>query len=113
MNPLVQLNLALILFAPWYAILGYVFWRFPAAPRHGRRRAFDLAALATAAVATATSLYWSHDAAGTAHGEMWRQVLATSVSYGVFLAVLTTAFFVRRRVFAGAAAPLSPSGATP
>ena len=99
MSPLVQLNLALILFAPWYAILAYLFWRFPAAPRHRRRRVFDVASLAAAVVATALSLHRSYDAAGTGHGEMWRQVLATSVSYGVFLAVLGTAFLVRRRLF--------------
>jgi hypothetical protein len=33
MNSQVQLNLALILFLPWFAILGYVFWRFSPLPR--------------------------------------------------------------------------------
>ena len=31
------------------------------------------------------------------YGEMWPQVLATSLGYGVFLAVIALAFFLRRR----------------
>jgi hypothetical protein len=30
---------------------------------------------------------------------MWAQVLGTSVSYGVFLAVMTGAWFLRRHAF--------------
>jgi hypothetical protein len=98
MNPTVELNLALILFLPWYAILAVLYWRYPREPRGPRRLAFDAGALLAAVVATTASLHWSYAAAGTAHGGMWRQVLATSVSYGVFLAVMTLAFFARRRV---------------
>ena len=45
MNPFVELNLALILFLPWFAILGVLYWMFPRQPRHAvaqavrRRRA--------------------------------------------------------------------------
>ena len=108
MNPSVELNLALILFAPWYAILAGLYWLYPRAPRGGRRLAFDLGALATAAVATTASLHWSYAHADMAHGGMWRQVLATSVSYGVFLAVMALAFFVRRRALASFLLPVPP-----
>jgi hypothetical protein len=100
MNALVELNLALILFLPWYAILAVLFWTTPRAPRPAHRRVFDAAALLAATLATTLALHWSYAAAGTAHGGMWRQVLATSVSYGVFLAVMALAWFVRRRVLA-------------
>jgi hypothetical protein len=98
MNPFVELNLALLLFAPWYAILAVLYWRYPRAPRGRRRLAFDLGALATAAIATTLALHWTYAFADPAYGGMWRQVFATSVSYGVFLAVMTLAFFVRRKV---------------
>ena len=95
MNPQVELNLGLILFLPWFLILGVLFWLFPRQPRHWLRRLFDLASLALAAVAFMASLYWAQDYADPAHGQMWRQVLATSIGYGVFLGVLTAAVIVR------------------
>ncbi|GAA5070265.1 hypothetical protein [Lysobacter panacisoli] len=97
MNPLVELNLALILFLPWFAILGVLFWMFPRHPRHAARKLFDGIALLLAFTAFVLSLYWSHASADPVYGRMWQQVLATAVGYGVFLAVLTAAFFVRRR----------------
>jgi hypothetical protein len=45
MNPLVELNLTLILFLPWFAILGTLYWLFPRRPRHAARVAFDIVAL--------------------------------------------------------------------
>jgi len=108
MNALVELNLALILFLPWYAILAVLFWRYPRAPRNLRRRAFDAATLLAAALATTFALHWSFAAAGTAHDGMWRQVLATSVSYGVFLDVMAVAWFARRRMFTPSLPESSP-----
>lgn len=101
MNPLVELNLALILFLPWFAILGVLFWMFPRHPRHAARKLFDGIALLLAFAAFVLSLYWSHANADPVYGRMWQQVLATAVGYGVFLAVLTVAFFVRRRWLRG------------
>ena len=99
MNSSIELNLGLILFLPWYAILVVVYWRF--APTHGRgwRYAFDAAALLLALVATTSSLHWSLGIADPTHGKMWGHVLGTSVSYGVFLAVMTGAWFLRRFAF--------------
>lgn len=101
MNPLIELNLALILFLPWFAILGVLFWMFPRHPRHAARKLFDGIALLLAFAAFVLSLYWSHANADPVYGRMWQQVLATAVGYGVFLAVLTVAFFVRRRWLRG------------
>ncbi|MFZ5635867.1 MAG: hypothetical protein ACOY82_04705 [Pseudomonadota bacterium] len=96
MNAAVQLNLALILFLPWFLILGALYWLFPRRPRNAARIAFDLAALALSVVAFVIAIHWSQDIADTRYGRMWPQVLATSVGYGVFLAIMTAAFLVRR-----------------
>ena len=93
----VQLNLALILFLPWYLILGALYWIYPRKPRNRRRRVFDVFALVVATVASALSMYWSMFNADPKWGHMWQQVLATSVSYGVFLGVMTVALVVRYR----------------
>ena len=98
MNPAIELNLGLILFLPWYAILLVLYCRYPRAQGRGARHAFDAIALAIAIAATTFSLHWSMSLADPVFGGMWRQVLGTSVSYGVFLAIMTGAWFLRRRV---------------
>ena len=90
-------DLALILFAPWFLILCVLYWLYPRQPRHARRRWYDAGALAVALVAFIASLHWAHGYADRSHGGMWPQILATSLGYGVFLVVLVTAIFVRRR----------------
>ena len=97
MNPNVELNLALILFLPWYAILGALYWFYPRQPKSLARGVFDVGALTLATIATALSMHWSYRVAGFSWGAMWPQILATSVSYGVFLAVMTAAWFFRRQ----------------
>jgi len=97
MNPLVELNLALILFLPWFTILAVLFWKFPRAPRGLGRTLFDSASLLLAMAAAAGGMYWSMANADPTFGHMWQQVLATSVSYGLFLLVVTVALVVRWR----------------
>lgn len=92
--------LALILFAPWFLILAALYWLYPRQPRHAARIRFDSIALLLAFVGCLASLYWSFDFADRRYGALWPQILATSVGYGVFLAVLTVAFFLRRRLLA-------------
>ena len=99
MNPSIELNLGLILLLPWYAILVVVYCRFPRMHRRAAHYAFDAAALLLALAATLSSLHWSLAIADPAHGKMWAQVLGTSISYGVFLAVMTCAWFLRRYAF--------------
>ena len=43
------------------------------------------------------AMHWSMEIADRSFGRMWPHVLATSLGYGGFLAVLTVAFLVRRR----------------
>lgn len=93
----VQLHLALILFAPWFAVLSVLFWRYPRQPRGLARTAFDSASLALATAAAAAGMYWGMAEGDAGYGPMWKQVLATSVAYGLYLAVMTLALVVRSR----------------
>lgn len=99
MNPLVELNLGLLLFLPWFLILATLFWLFPRQPRNARRRLFDAASLVLAAIAFVFALHASLRAADPAQGRMWAQILATSIGYGVFLGVLAVAVVVRRMLW--------------
>ena len=89
--------LALFLFAPWFLILSALYWLYPRQPRPAARRLFDGSALVLAFAACAASLRWSYGYADQAYGALWPQMLATSVGYGVFLAVLGAAYWLRRR----------------
>jgi len=96
MNLALQPNLALLLFAPWFLILAVLYWVYPRQPRDAARRWFDAGALAIALIAFVATLHWAHGYADRRYGEMWPQVLATSAGYGVFLAVMLMAIYVRR-----------------
>ena len=98
MNETVQLNLAFILFLPWYLILAALYWAFPRQPRTLARWGFDAASLALASLATLASTQWSYRHADASVDAIWPQVLATAVSYGVFLGVMTAACFLRNRL---------------
>lgn len=89
--------LALILFLPWFAILSTLFWCYPRQPRTPARRLFDAVALLLSVMAFLIALFWSFEHADRSHGQLWPQILATSVGYGVYLAVMTAAWFIRRR----------------
>lgn len=95
MHAQVELHLALILFLPWFAILGVLFWMLPRAPRTTARRVYDIAALVLATAAFLASVYWAQAAADPAFGRIWRQVLPTAVGYGVFLAAMLVAVLLR------------------
>lgn len=99
MNPSLELNLGLLLFLPWFLILGVLYWVFPRRPRHAMRRLFDAAGLLAAAVVFVFVLHEAQAFADPAHGRMWRQILATSVGYGAFLLVLLVAAVVRWRLW--------------
>lgn len=99
MNPLVELNLTLILFLPWFAILATLYWMFPRQPRGAARVLYDIATLALSVAAFLGSVYWSLDNADAGYGRLWPQILATALGYGVFLAALGVAFALRRLLF--------------
>ena len=89
--------LAIILFLPWFLLLGSLFYLFPREPRTPRRRNFDLVALLVAFVLSFAGMQWGY-ALGLADGgtgAIWKQVLATLVAYGAFLIVLVVAVPLR------------------
>jgi len=96
----VQLHLALILFAPWFAVLSVLFWRYPRQPRGPARFAFDSIALTTATAAAFAGMYWGMGHADAGFGPMWKQVFATSLAYGLYLGVMAAALLLRIRWFA-------------
>jgi hypothetical protein len=98
MDPVVELNLALILFLPWYAILAACYWYYPRRPAGAARRLLDSGALLATTWLSLLAMRWGFLTADTSVGQLWKQVLATSVSYGAFLAALTSAYFLRRHL---------------
>ena len=93
-------NLALILFAPWFAILGWAFWNYPGSHAIGRgSRRFDLTALAIALVLSVIAMRWAYFLPFQGTGSLWPQVIATLAAYHVFLAALVVAWFLRARRF--------------
>lgn len=96
MSPIVALNLSLILLLPWYLVLGIVYWRTRQKPASTLQRGFDFASLLLALAAAAVGGHWSLAHADPHAGAIWKQVLASLVGYGLFLLVLTLAFFTRR-----------------
>ncbi|HZF98371.1 MAG TPA: hypothetical protein VEY92_09040 [Pseudoxanthomonas sp.] len=89
--------LALVLFMPWFLLLGSLYWLFPRQPRGRRRSVFDAAALAVAFVLSFVGMQWGYRLGGAdlATGAIWKQVLATLVAYGAFLIVLVLAVPLR------------------
>ena len=89
--------LALILFLPWFVLMGALFWLFPRQPRDAARKRFDLVALAIAFVLGFGGMRWGYalGLADVGTGAIWKQVLATLVAYGAFLAVMFVAVLLR------------------
>ena len=107
MNPQVELNLALILFVPWFSILAALFWVYPRQPRTFTRKLFDTISLVTATVLAALGMYWGLDYADPSYGRMWKQVVATMGAYAMFLAAMTVAALLRHRWLRRTARPAS------
>lgn len=89
--------LAVILFLPWFVLLGSLFWLYPRQPRNRRRRAYDTSVLLVALVLSVAGMLWGYrlGEADIGTGAIWKQVLATLVAYGAFLLVMTVAIPLR------------------
>ncbi|KRG69566.1 hypothetical protein [Pseudoxanthomonas dokdonensis] len=89
--------LAVILFLPWFVLLGSLFWLYPRQPRNARRRAYDATVLVLALLLSVAGMLWGYQlgAADIGTGAIWKQVLATLVAYGAFLLVMTVAIPLR------------------
>ena len=91
--------LSLLLFLPWFVLLGSLYWLFPRQPRDARRRLFDGISLGLAFALSILAMLWGHRIGQVqpAAGPIWPQVLAVLYAYGAFLAVLVLALLLRRR----------------
>lgn len=95
-------DLALILFLPWFAILGVLYWFYPRTlEKTAARRGFDVAALALAFLAAFLAGRWGFATAATGieAGPIWRQVLASLLAYKAFLLVVAVAWALRGQRF--------------
>jgi hypothetical protein len=94
--------LSLLLFLPWFALLGTLYWCYPRSPRPLARRLFDTLVLVLALVLSIAGMHWGYaeGVADTGSGPIWRQVLAVLYAYGAFLAVLALAVPLRMRLMA-------------
>jgi len=95
MNPTIETGLAFILFLPVFAIIGALYSLFPRNPRGIARRLGDLAVLVLAAVLSVLGMRWGFHAAAGVAGALWKQIVATLLAYGVFLAVVCVALTLR------------------
>ena len=95
--------LSLLLFLPWFALLGALYWFYPRQPRPLARYAFDALVLVLALAFSIAGMLWGYaeGAADVHSGPIWRQVLAVLYAYGAFLAVLSVAVPLRMRLMAG------------
>ena len=101
--------LALILFVPAFAILAWLYWKFPRALAVTRaRRAFDTSVLAVAIVGSLVAVSWAispeeavlgPDKVANQYGPMWPQILAVLAAWHVFPFVIGIAYLVRSRLF--------------
>ncbi len=89
--------LALVLFLPWFLLLGALFWLFPRAPRNAARTRFDAIALLVAFALSIAGMQWGYalGLADVGTGAIWKQVLATLVAYGAFLMSMFLAVVLR------------------
>ena|SRR5690349_15354546 len=109
MNAHVELNLAMILFLPWFLILGALFWIYPRGPRGAARNLFDTLSLGLATLAGVWGTWWSIGHADPGYGNLWKQILASTISYGMFLGVMVVAIAIRAVVLRPrVAAPVLP-----
>lgn len=87
--------LSVILFLPWFLVIGALFLLFPRAPGGMVRRAFELIALTAALALSIWAMLWGYAHADPDAGAIWKQVLAALLAYGMFLGVLLLAWPVR------------------
>ena len=92
--------LTLILFLPWFIVLGGLYWYFPRQPRPMVRKVFDGTVLLLSLLLAIGGMLWGHaeGASDASSGPIWRQVLAVLYAYGGFLAVLCIAIPLRMRL---------------
>jgi hypothetical protein len=88
--------LAVLLLAPWFAVLGWIYWR-TAPPRFAASRRFDAMALLLAALLSVAGMALGLRYEPVGHHPIIREIAASVIAYKAFLLVLGAAWFWRRR----------------
>jgi hypothetical protein len=83
--------LALILFAPWFVILLWVYWRLPRPPGSRWTRAHDAVLVVAAFLVSAVAGHLAFAIASDTEAAIWPQVLASLFVYAAFMAVMLLA----------------------
>ncbi len=92
--------LAIILFAPWFAILIWAYWAFPKSlPRPFARRCFDIVVIVATLAVSVWGMLEYHDANEGYGGSIWKQVAASTAVYIAFLGALVVAVLLRARIW--------------
>jgi hypothetical protein len=92
--------LALVLFAPWFSILIWVYLKFPKNIANSPARLrFDQMAICAALLLASIAAYFSYHFDWQDAGPIWPQVIATLAAYHVFLLVLGGAMWMRSRSY--------------
>lgn len=92
--------LAIILFAPWFAILIWAYWVFPKSlPRTVSRRFFDVVVIVATLAVSIWGMLEYHDANEGYGGSIWKQVAASTAVYIAFLGALVVAVLLRARIW--------------
>lgn len=99
MNSPFEIGLAFILFFPVFCIIGVLYCAFPRQPRGALRLLCDLLVLIVAAVLSIFAMRSGFHAAVGVAGPLWKQIVATLLAYGVFLAVVCLALPIRAAWF--------------
>lgn len=95
--------LALILFLPWFAIIGFAYWHLPRAlPRPASRRIYDGVVIATSMLLSLLAAFAALDMQWQKAGRIWPQVAAVLFAYGTFLLLMLLAALLRSRLWPGA-----------
>ncbi|GIX39672.1 MAG: hypothetical protein KatS3mg128_0721 [Silanimonas sp.] len=89
--------LAILLLAPWFAVLGWVYWR-TAPASFAAARGFDVAALAGAVALSVLGMVIGLQVEPAGHHPIIREIVASLIAYKGFLLGLGLAWAWRRRV---------------
>jgi len=84
-------DLSFLLFLPTFAIIGALYCTFPRRPRSALRWLADIAVVLAAAMLSIVAMRWGFRASIGTGGALWKQIIATLLTYGVFLGVLAIA----------------------
>lgn len=95
MNAFFSTGLSFLLFLPTFLIVGALYCAFPRRPRGAARWLADIGVVLVAAALSILAMRWGFHVSAGRGGDLWKQIVATLLAYGVFLGVLAVALPLR------------------